>query len=329
MGKKKILIFLIVLLFMAYVPDILAEEIQIRVTVEQANVRLKPDLNSMVISKVPLGVVLKALQKSGEWYHINLPPDESGFVVSGYIHASTVEEISYQPGEKPAEKTERVSPPEKEAERPPERYAPPPPPPPEPRQEPSSYQESAGMKMGVGLRAGYGGSGLMFGGQFNLILMKNLGICVEGLYFSQSEEGSSAFLEDGGLSPGKTSVIPIKLSIQGRFPLSSQLTPYILAGAGYYLNSFSLDSSFESTWNNLGFTIEETVNGALGFHGGAGLDFFLNEAMAANLDIRYVYLKPKGSWTITDQLSSAATSGDIENINLSSVLIGLGFKFFF
>ncbi|MBN1273740.1 MAG: outer membrane beta-barrel protein [Candidatus Aminicenantes bacterium] len=329
MGKKRVFLYLTIFLFLYSVPNSHAEELQIRVVVDQANIRLKPDTNSLVISRVPLGAVIKALEKTGEWYHVNLPPDESGFVVSGYIHSSAVEEIVDEPVEKTIKKPETVPIPKKEVQRPPERYVPPPPPPPEKEDRPSLYEEPTGTRIGVGLRVGYGGSGIMFGGNFNFLLMKNLGICIEGLYFAKSEEGNSASLADGGLSKGKTTVIPLQLSIQGRFPVSPQLTPYISAGVGYYLNSFSLDSTFESSWNTLGFTIEETVDGALGFHGGAGLDFFLNPSMAVNLDARYIYLKPKGSWTITDQISTTSSSGDIGKINLSSISIGLGFKFFF
>jgi len=68
-----------------------AEDQKVRVVASQANIRLKPDLQSTVLSRVPLGGVLDVLKKEGEWYFVKLPPDAQGVVVTGYIHQSTVE----------------------------------------------------------------------------------------------------------------------------------------------------------------------------------------------------------------------------------------------
>jgi hypothetical protein len=68
-------------------------DLTVRVIASQANIRLKPDLQSAVVSKVPLGGVLDVIQKEGDWYQIELPPDENGIVVTGFIHASTVEVV--------------------------------------------------------------------------------------------------------------------------------------------------------------------------------------------------------------------------------------------
>ena len=65
----------------------------VKVSVLNAVVRLKPDPESLVVQEVPPGAVLKAKGKVGEWYTIELPADESGFVVIGYIHQDSVEEI--------------------------------------------------------------------------------------------------------------------------------------------------------------------------------------------------------------------------------------------
>jgi len=40
-----------------------------------------------------LGISLQAVGKAGEWYLVNLPPDEEGLIISGYIHQSFVQEI--------------------------------------------------------------------------------------------------------------------------------------------------------------------------------------------------------------------------------------------
>ncbi|MBN1271659.1 MAG: hypothetical protein JXB26_05255 [Candidatus Aminicenantes bacterium] len=69
------------------------EMLEIKVSVANAVVRLKPDPESLVISEVSPGAVLKSIGKKGEWYSVELPEDENGFVVTGYIHQDSVEEI--------------------------------------------------------------------------------------------------------------------------------------------------------------------------------------------------------------------------------------------
>lgn len=63
----------------------------LKVVAARANVRLKPDLESQVIGQVARGTVLSAKAKVGDWYAVEMPPDEDGIVVSGYLHLSTVE----------------------------------------------------------------------------------------------------------------------------------------------------------------------------------------------------------------------------------------------
>ena len=66
---------------------------EIQVILEKANVRTEPDFRSEIIHQVQLGISLQAVGKSEEWYLVNLPPDEEGLIISGYIHQSFVQEI--------------------------------------------------------------------------------------------------------------------------------------------------------------------------------------------------------------------------------------------
>lgn len=70
---------------------IFSDEINVRITVTKANIRLEPSTQSTIVSTVPLGAVLEVIKKEGNWYFVKLPPDEKGIVVTGYIHHSTVE----------------------------------------------------------------------------------------------------------------------------------------------------------------------------------------------------------------------------------------------
>ena len=82
--------------------------IRLKVVTEQANVRLKPDIGSIIIYQLPQGTIIDSSEKEGEWYRVRLVQDE-GDTVSGYVHESLVIEIEKPPQERGAdeEKIER------------------------------------------------------------------------------------------------------------------------------------------------------------------------------------------------------------------------------
>ena len=324
MNKKLVVLFIGLLLLLSLAALSQTSELKVRVIVEQANVRLKPDLTSQILSQVPLGTILKVESKMGEWFLVSLPADEKGFVLSGYIHQSVVEGIGEKVKEVPEVKREKaeVTPQVKKEK------------PSAPRVKPSVYapeRAEAGAKSSIGIRAGYAmlseekyGSGLEYGVNLSFGLSKNIGIEISGLRFqSDVEEDPEA------LSKGKLSSIPVQLSIQGRFPINDQIVPYVLGGAGYYLNSFTIDDEISADWDSVGVDIEEKMDSAIGFHFGAGVDFFFQENIALNADFRYCIAKTKGSWTMTEQVGGVETSGELEDLSLNSIMFGVGLKFCF
>jgi len=66
---------------------------KIQIIIELANLRAEPDFKSEIINQVQLGITLLAVEKTKEWYRVDLPPDEDGIIISGYIHQSFVKEI--------------------------------------------------------------------------------------------------------------------------------------------------------------------------------------------------------------------------------------------
>jgi hypothetical protein len=111
MMKSNLNIFLVICLMVLLISPPLgsAEKIKVKVIVNIANVRLKPDLSSAVIGKMPLGTILESEDKIGEWYRVILPPDGSRPSRTGYMHNSVVEKVVEEPVrmvEKKAEKKE-------------------------------------------------------------------------------------------------------------------------------------------------------------------------------------------------------------------------------
>jgi opacity protein-like surface antigen len=188
-----------------------------------------------------------------------------------------------------------------------------------------------GPKSGVGLLAGFAmpaesnfSNGLKYGGNICLGITRNISIELKGLSFQSNVEGNPE-----ALSKGKLSVMPIQLSVQARFPISWRFLPYLVGGGGYYMNKFNLDEQITDTWDALGFDLEEKVENAIGYHVGGGIDLFITKNIAINADIRYCIAKIKGSWTLTDQIIGTSTSGDLEDLNLNSLIFGGGLKFYF
>lgn len=98
-------------------------QMKVRIIVDKANVRLEPDPDSKIITSVPMGAILVVSFQKGEWYMAELPKNESGITITGYLHMSDVEVTSGAASQQ--QKTVAPPPPAQT-----QTQAPPPPPPP-------------------------------------------------------------------------------------------------------------------------------------------------------------------------------------------------------
>jgi len=106
-----LLLFLLIIYLFFFVKTAEAAKIKLRVTVQTANVRLNPDVNSAVIGKAPMGTILESEGKKDGWYKVNLPPNDRGFVISGYIQGDKVEVIEGMDLVQEKKKVKEVRPP--------------------------------------------------------------------------------------------------------------------------------------------------------------------------------------------------------------------------
>jgi hypothetical protein len=93
--SKGILVLVALVLVMAGL--VFSADSRVRVIVAKANIRLKPDIQSVVITNVPLGAVLEVIRKEADWYYVKLPPDEKGIVITGFLQQSAAEIIEEMP----------------------------------------------------------------------------------------------------------------------------------------------------------------------------------------------------------------------------------------
>lgn len=295
---------------------------KVSIKVPRANIRLMPTTKSSIIHQVRSGVELKHMAKTGNWHRVNLAPNKEGLVLSGYIHHNIVDEIFETVVPPEPEKIPETAPEIIEEEAEPE---------PKPVQEiPTLRKTSFGEYYWVGGGAGYTmpsesnfGKGINFGGTFGFCVMKNLAIELRVPYFQSDVAGTA-----NGLSSGRLSSLSLMLSVQGRYPIKNRFVPYLVAGGDYHLNTFSLNEEIAKSWNNLGFNIQESVNHMFGFHFGAGLDVFLIENIALNMDVRYYSANLTGKRILANLTSQETTSGTIDNMKLNSLQAGITVKLF-
>jgi len=96
-----LIFFVLILLFFKSTQSVWSQEsnLKLRVVAEQANIRLDPDIASIIIRQLSRGAVLESTGKEGEWYAVEFTPKE-GITVSGYVHESLVVVIEPLPVKK-------------------------------------------------------------------------------------------------------------------------------------------------------------------------------------------------------------------------------------
>ena len=173
------------------------------------------------------------------------------------------------------------------------------------------------------------GQAFAYGANLTLDLHKNFAIELSVVRYQYSVEGSAE-----GLSTGTLAFLPLEIGLKGQWPLPGEkFTPFIVLGAGYSFHQFNLDSQVAGNWESIGFRIMEKLNNAIVYHIGAGLEIALDRRVALVLEARLrneVLLgifQSQGSWTISDLVGSQEASGELNNLNQSSIVFGLGLQF--
>jgi len=143
---------------------------RVKVVAEQANIRLRPSITSIIIYQAPQGSIFKLIAKEGEWYKIEFQT-ETGETSQGFVHESLV--VRLEPKKRitsPAKKSSPPSPPPVPStkEPPPKKKQPPekpsktlpvvikkrppstpPPPPPQPQPSPRPQRLFIGLQSGA------------------------------------------------------------------------------------------------------------------------------------------------------------------------------------
>ena len=197
-----------------------AEKQKIKVAAENASIRVKPDIESKIIGKLPVGSLLEAERKAGQWCEVKFL-SKIDILISEYIHEMYVEALE--------EKIEEV--PKKEIR--------------EVITEEIKVEEEKAIGFFLEGVASYFrptdqsfkdiyGSGMYFGGEISIFLKKiliwadgQIGIWAGGHYFTK--KGLTTFTKENT----KIRIMPIYVGLKFQVPVA-RVRPYVGLGVGYF-----------------------------------------------------------------------------------------------
>lgn len=306
-----------------------ALEWKLEVSVESAQIHLKPDVNSPVVATVPRGTILKSYVKEGEWFRVIPEPGQEGVVSIGYIAPSDVSILE--------EKTQKGA---------------------------DYWQPQAERFRGIGLTVKISGgmstvargdidrgalgifdsgvasltaqgftmlsktthqfrSRYTLGADIILRLSSRLGIGVGAEHMRTSSEYYQQYGRNSiqtntmGSNPNIDS-IAIRLVLQYEFPFSKLLKAYVDGGPSLNLADYALGFSSPAGGEFEETMVQDAKGRALGVWGGAGLEITLNNRVGFFLEAQGRYAKIenfKGSefsekW-VNYQSTSSRTEGSL------------------
>ncbi len=183
---------------------------------------------------------------------------------------------------------------------------------------------AAGIRLGLG--GGYAvtpdanlGAGLSLSAHVSFDLTPNLALEIGALRYQAGVTSTGE-----GLSKGTLAVIPIEASLRAHFGLFEGFGVFLAGGGGAYLPHFTPDAAAADTWTALGFTPEEKLKVAIGFHVRGGFEMALGSRAGLVLETRYALAKADGTWTLTDTLGGPSITGKITGFGLNALIFSLG-----
>jgi len=181
-------------------------------------------------------------------------------------------------------------------------------------------------RLGIGANVSYmgisdsgEGDSLKFDGAplvgFNLTHYFNRFISFEvAVGYSQLDDETNA--TGATLNLGELKQYPVYFSGRLHLPIDSgAISPYAGAGVGYYFNDFDTSQAIA-----LAGAIIDTDN-SFAFHLNAGIEFFIGNHFALNLDLKYIWNEADGDFT----MANVAAMNDLD---LNSFIGGISLKFY-
>jgi outer membrane protein len=121
---------------------------------------------------------------------------------------------------------------------------------------------------------------------------------------------------------GEIEQLPILLTGRFHWPVNEWLSPYAGGGVGYYLNDIKRADGPGEFFNGSPVGVAAVVDNGFGFHVNAGIEFFIFDHFALNLDVKYIWLQVDIGFEGSGFFSRDSTRMD-------ALVAGAGLKFYF
>jgi len=157
---------------------------------------------------------------------------------------------------------------------------------------------------------------VMYGGNLTYFIQDYLSLELSIDYTEPDVDLDALGIE---VDAGELESIPVLLSLRAHLSTNTKVSPYLLFGIGYFFNDFDQnDPVIESIYGS-GAKID--VDDSFAFHVGGGVEVFVCENIAVNLDVKYI-------WTEVEADVNVYGFKD-EDIRINPFVAGLGIKYYF
>jgi outer membrane protein len=156
----------------------------------------------------------------------------------------------------------------------------------------------------------------MYGGNLTYFFHKYFSVELSVDYVSTDVEVSAL-----GMSTdvGELTQVPVLLTGRMHFSTNPKVSPYLGGGVGYYFNDF--DSKRAVAESIYGPGAKMDVDDSVGYHVDGGVEVFVTEHAAINLDIKYTWNEIEFSVNVP--------GFDDEEVEANAFIAGAGIKYYF
>lgn len=156
----------------------------------------------------------------------------------------------------------------------------------------------------------------MYGGNLTYFIQDYLSLELSVDYTETDVDFDALGIE---VDAGDFETIPVLLSLRAHLSTNKKVSPYLLFGIGYFFNDFDQnDATIEYIY---GPGADVDVDDSFGFHVGGGVEVFVCENVALNLDLKYIWTKVEADVNVFGFKD--------EDIDMDSFVAGLGIKYYF
>jgi outer membrane protein W len=178
--------------------------------------------------------------------------------------------------------------------------------------------QDIGMGAGVSLAKAndHAGAATGFEARASFFGDNNLAILASGGRYVADAQGSE-------LKPGTYALLWAEATLLAQVRIKI-LQPYAGIGCGYYMPHHDISQTAQNPYAALGQKIEQNIQNMAAAHLRGGLYVIVSPLVSMYVDVKYIFFKPDVKTEIKNKNTGAAVSTGKQNIDLSTMFVGVG-----